>query len=106
MVSFTLVPEKVTEQIILEAVSIHLKDKKVTAGSQHAFMKGKSCLTNLVAFSAEMTGLVDERRAVDIFYLDFSKAFNTVSHHILVDKLINCGLDKWTLRWTENWSNC
>ena len=29
-----------------------------------------------------MTGWVDEGRAVDVFYLDFSKAFDTVSHSL------------------------
>ncbi|PKU38542.1 hypothetical protein llap_11153 [Limosa lapponica baueri] len=33
-----------------------------------------------------MTGWVDERRAVDGVYLDFSKAFDTVSHNILTEE--------------------
>ncbi|KAK4825794.1 hypothetical protein QYF61_002378, partial [Mycteria americana] len=54
----------------------------------------------------EVTGLADEGRAVDALYLDFRKAFNSVSHNILIDKLTKYGLDKWTMRWTENWLNC
>ncbi|GAB0185568.1 mitochondrial enolase superfamily member 1 [Grus japonensis] len=52
-----------------------------------------------------LTGWVDEGRAVDVFYLNFSKAFDTVSHNILTSKLRKCGLDEWTVRCIENWLN-
>ena len=41
--------------------------------------------------------------AVDVVYLDFSKAFNTVSHGILLEKLATHGLDRCTLYWVKNW---
>jgi len=40
---------------------------------------------------------------VDVIYLDFSKAFDTVSHNILITKLRKCGTDEWAVRWVENW---
>jgi len=76
-------------------------EEKIIKSSQHGFTKGKSCLTNLIAFY----GWVDEGRAVDVVYLDFSKAFDTVSHNILIAKLRKWGLDEWTVRVTENWLN-
>ena len=51
------------------------------------------------------TSWVDEGRAVDVVYLDFSKAFDTVSHDILLGKLGKCGLDEWSVKWIENWLN-
>jgi len=78
-----------------------VKEKKVIRSSQHGFTKGKSCLTNLIAFYDDMTGWVDEGRAVDAVYLNFSKAFDTVSHNILLWKLRKSGLDEWSVRWTE-----
>jgi len=42
---------------------------------------------------------------VVVVYLNFSKAFNTVSHDILLGKLRKCGLDEWSVRWIENWLN-
>ena len=52
-----------------------------------------------------MTGWVDEGRDMDVVYLDFSKAFDTVSHDILLGKLRKCGLDEWSVKWIENWLN-
>ncbi|GAB0175652.1 mitochondrial enolase superfamily member 1 [Grus japonensis] len=75
-VSLTLVPGKVMEQIILSAITWHVQDNQVIRPSQHGFMKGRSCLTNLISFYDKVTHLVDEGKAVDIVYLDFSKAFD------------------------------
>jgi len=50
-----------------------------------------------------MTCLVDEGKAVDVVYWDLSKAFDTVSHSILLDKLAAHGLDGRTLHWVKNW---
>jgi len=52
-----------------------------------------------------MTGWVDEGRAVDVVYLDFSKAFDMVSYYIFLGNLRKCGLDEWLVRWIENWLN-
>ncbi|PKU36308.1 rna-directed dna polymerase from mobile element jockey- hypothetical protein [Limosa lapponica baueri] len=64
--NFTLIPGKVIVQILLEAISNPMKEKKVTGISQHGVMKGKSCLNNLTALRDETTGFVDEERIVDV----------------------------------------
>jgi len=101
-VSLTSIPGKVLEQLILEVIIKQVEEKKVIRSSQHGFTKGKSCLTNLIAFHDGVTGWVGEGRAVDVVCLDFSKAFDTVSHNILLRKLRKCGLDEWSVRWIEN----
>jgi len=93
------------EQLIQEVIIKQEEEKKVIRSSQHGFTKGKSCLTNLTAFYDGMTSWVDEGRTVDVVYLNVSKAFDTVSHNILLGKFRKCGLDEWSVRWIENWLN-
>ncbi|RMC05187.1 hypothetical protein DUI87_18371 [Hirundo rustica rustica] len=105
-VSFTSIPGKVMEDLILEAIlttpkqllvmHVDMDDKKLIRSSQCGFTEGKSCLTNLTAFYSKTITWVYEWRAVGIVYLDFSKALDTVSHNILVGKLRKCRMDEST----------
>ena len=67
-VSLISIPGKVMKQLILDVISKQVDKKEIIRNSQCGFTRGKSCLTNLVAFYDVMTGWVDERKAVDGVY--------------------------------------
>jgi len=48
--SLTSVLGKIMERFILSALTGHVKDNQGIGPSQHGFMKGRSCLTNLISF--------------------------------------------------------
>ena len=57
----------------------------------------------IISFYDLVTCLVGEGKAVDVVYLDVSKAFDTISHSILLGKLAARGLDRYILLWVRNW---
>lgn len=60
---------------------------KVPVRSQHGFMNGRSCLTDLIFIHDKVICLVDEGNAFGIAYLDFNKTFGIVSYSNLMEKL-------------------
>jgi len=100
-VSLTSVLGKIMKWFILSAFTRHVQDNRGLRPSQHGFTKGKSCLTNLISFYDQVTCLVDEGKAVDVVYLDFSNAFDIISHGILLEKLAAHGLDGCNVCWVK-----
>jgi hypothetical protein len=81
----------------------HLIGNNLIKDTQHGFMPGKSCATNLTFFMDKVTRAVDEGKAVDIIYLDFAKAFDKVPRQRLLNKLRAKGVDVNIVNWIENW---
>ena len=48
------------------------------AHCQHGFRNKRSCTTQLIEVMEELTQMIDEGNPIDIVYLDFRKAFDSV----------------------------
>ena len=101
--SLTSIPCKIYESILKDNIMKHLAENRLIKDSQHGFMTGRSCTTNLVIFLDKITEIVDKGKQADIFYLDFAKAFDKVPKARLLQKMKNKGIDGQVLRWVENW---
>ena len=66
---------------------------------QFGFIPGSSCSSQLLQYLYDVTSAVDQGQLVDIVYLGFKKAFNSVPHIRLLGKLsalgINGTLNDW-----------
>ena len=102
-VSLTSICGKLMESHIKKELEDYLKTNHLILPTQHGFMKGKSCATNLLHTLEVLTKAVDNGQAADVVYLDFSKAFDKVPHTLLIGKLAALGINGRMLRWIKNW---
>jgi hypothetical protein len=54
-----------------DVIIAHFQKYNLINDSQHGFVKGKSCLTNLFGFIEDVTAFVDKGEPVGVDYLDF-----------------------------------
>ena len=71
--------------------------ESITNNKQHGFLFGRSCLSNLLEALDIIFDMIANCETVDIFYLDFQKAFDTVPHFRLFVKLSSFGIHGKTL---------
>ena len=101
-VSLTSVPCKIMESLVRDAILKHLNENNLLSNKQHGFIKGRSCMTNLLSTLEDLTRSLDEGFDIDILYLDYSKAFDTVPHKRLISKLQAYGISGKILDWVRS----
>ena len=94
-ISLTCILCKVFEKIIRNHILKHFEP--FVHSSQHGFLSGKSCLSNLLNCFEKVDELLENNDNVDIIYLDFQKAFDSVPHKRLMHKLKMYGITGKTL---------
>ena len=100
-VSLTCVLCKVLETIIRDSVVSHFQDNDLYTKCQHGFRKKRSCMTQLLLTMEDFTNYIEQNESFDVVYLDFRKAFDTVPHYRLLEKLKAYGIVGNVLKWIE-----
>ncbi|BHF74287.1 hypothetical protein SprV_0401737200 [Sparganum proliferum] len=101
-VSLTSICCKVMERIIKRELMRFLEQHHLLSNAQHGFLRGRSCLTNLLYCLEQWTRSIDEGNVVHVAYIDFKKAFDSVPHQLLLYKLSRIGVRGKLLKWIEN----
>ena len=103
-VSLTSVVGKLMESVIRDKLVQHMMDQNLFCDEQHGFVPGRSCMTQLFVTLEIWSELLDSGAPVDVVYLDFRKAFDTVPHQRLpvLRKLKAYGIAGKLLNWTED----
>ena len=102
-VSLTSVICKLLESLLRDHMVDFLTRHNLINQTQHGFLKGRSCLTNLLDFMEHISKWADDGSPVDVIYLDFQKAFDKVPHQRLLIKLKSHGMGESVVNWVRDW---
>ena len=108
-ISLTCIIMKIFERIVRD--EIMLKCYHLINDKQHGFLPKKSCETQMLYFHESVTLSMNNDNQTDVVYFDFSKAFDSVNHDILLLKLkqqfgINGRLLKFLVDYLSNRQQC
>ena len=71
---------------------------------QHGFINEKSCTTQMVPFTYDLAVGLNKKSKLDVIYFDFAKAFDSVSHDLILQKLKeNFKIDGLMLRFIRSY---
>ena len=101
-ISLTCVCCKILEHIIFRHIMTHMEKHKILTEFQHGFRSKHSCETQLITTINDLIEFYDKKHHVDLIILDFSKAFDTVPHRKLLQKLSHYGVTGNTHSWIKN----
>ena len=101
-ISLCCVTCKLMESIINESLMKFLSCNHLLKTQQFGFQKHKSCTIQLLSCVNKWSALLDSKKSVDIAYIDFQKAFDSVVHSKLLIKLQNFGIKSFLLNWISS----
>lgn len=94
---------KVFEKAMLNRLLSFLNKYELLTNNQHGFTKNKSTTTALVTFIYEIYKSLDKGNEILATFIDLSKAFDCVSHEILLSKLSLLGIRGSCYQWYESY---
>ena len=91
-ISLTCILCKLMEKFVRRTIMNHLLENYLLSSKQHGFINGRSTTTQLLCYLDKCVQSIVKGEVIDAIYLDFWKAFDTVPHQRLLEKLKAYGI--------------
>lgn len=91
-ISLLCIPSKVAERFVCSQLENHLRTFNLQSEHQWGFKAQRSTEDLLLHMTESWHKALDEGKVIGVLFLDFKKAFDSISHEILLKKLSACGV--------------
>ena len=102
-ISILPMPSKLIEKLIHLKLSNYLEENHILNNHQGGFRKGFSTIDTISKFTDDVALAINENKMTVATFIDFKKAFDTVDHKILLDKIENLGIQNKPLQLLKNY---
>ena len=94
---------KIIEKLALLQITAYLEKHSLFDPNQSAYKKNHGCITALIKINDDMLDSIDDSEVTILTLLDFSRAFDTVNHRLLLEKLCILGFDLTAVNWVKSY---
>ena len=102
-VSLLPITGKIFEKIIHYQIVKFLENNEFLSNRQNGFRKERSTLDSIVNFTSDIFENINDSKYSIAVFIDLKKAFDTVNHNILLEKLLLAGIKGGTLKLISNY---
>ena len=102
-ISLLSILSKIFKRAICNIIYPEIKD--LISNNQYGFVQRRSTESQLYVFYDKISKNLDSGGQTDVIYLDFTKAFDSVPHHLLRHKLQTFGFNGTLLNWFHSYLN-
>ena len=91
------------EKIVHDQLIEYFKEKQMLKTNQHTVRKLHSTITFLVKSTHEWFNNIESQKVNMTMFLDLKKAFDTVDHKVLLEKLLRYGVQGKVISWFQSY---
>ena len=102
-ISLLSIPSKIIEHLVCSQLNSHLREHNLQTEHQWGFRPQRSTEDILLYMTEKWRNAIDSGKTVAVLFIDFRKAFDTVSHPILIKKLSACGISGELLEYLQSY---
>ena len=102
-ISLLPIPGKILEKHVYSFIIEHLENNNLLSKSQNGFRKKHGTMDTVFKFLMKITNNLNDKQPTLSLFIDFKKAFDTISHELLITKLSDLFLSKNLINWVKHY---
>ena len=104
-IALTPLPGKILERFVHTQLLRHLNINNILTDFQNGFRKNHSTIDTIFKYTTDLQLNKNNNLHTIALYIDFKKAFDTVNHKLLIDKLKDMKIENKVLKWIKSYLN-